>query len=361
MIVALNFIALPDERGSGAFHYIRNLLSTMGEYTLRDTHFIVYKQRHIHAEYIGMPANAEVEYIDVPTLGNGWKRILFEQTRFYHYIKPCDVFYSYCTSLPLRVNAKRIFTLHDVYYLTNKERYGWLQRTYLKYITQLYAGNVDEILTVSNYSQQQIEKYIASARGKVKLTYNTLPLRTLTEEAVPIPSNKPFFLFVGSIQPGKNIIRMVQAFVRFNQSHRYQLLVVGKPLQNSQSIIEQISKMEDVHYLGYRYDAEIAYLYRHTEAIVLVSLCEGFGIPPLEGFLYGKPALVSNTTSLPEVVGNAGILVDPMDINAIADGFQAVLDRREELIKHTQEQINKFDRHLACKTWMKSLHINYTK
>ena len=360
MIEALNFIALPDERGSGAFHYIRNLLSTMGEYTLRDTHFIVYKQRHIHAEYIGMPANAEVEYIDVPTLGNGWKRILFEQTRFYHYIKPCDVFYSYCTSLPLRVNAKRIFTLHDVYYLTNKERYGWLQRTYLKYITRLYANHVDEILTVSYYSQQQIEKYIPSAKGKVRVTHNTLPMQTVSEQEVPI-APKPFFLFVGSIQPGKNIVRMVEAFNQFNTSHRYQLLVVGKPLRNSQPIISRISGIEDVHYLGYRSDAEVSYLYQRTEAVVLVSMCEGFGIPPLEGFRYGKPALTANTTSLPEVVGNAGILVDPMDINAIADGFQAVLDRREELIKHTQEQINKFDRHLACKTWMKSLHINYTK
>ena len=105
MIVALNFIALPDERGSGAFHYIRNLLAVMGEYTLRDTHFIVYKQQQISDAYIGMPSNADVEYINVPTLGNGFKRILFEQTRFYRYIKPCDVFYSYCTSLPLYVQA----------------------------------------------------------------------------------------------------------------------------------------------------------------------------------------------------------------------------------------------------------------
>lgn len=360
MTIALNFIALPDERGSGAFHYVRNLLSTMGEYTLRDTHFIVYKQRHIHAEYIGMPANADVEYIDVPTLGNGWRRILFEQTRFYQYLKPCDVFYSYCTSLPLRVKAKRVFTLHDVYYLTNKERYGWLQRTYLKYITRLYANHVDEILTVSYYSQQQIEKYIPFAKGKVRVTHNTLPMQTASEQEVTIPS-KPFFLFVGSIQPGKNIVRMVEAFNRFNTSHRYQLLVVGKPLRNSQPIIHRISGIEDVHYLGYRSDAEVSYLYQRTEAVVLVSLCEGFGIPPLEGFRYGKPALTANTTSLPEVVGNAGIQVDPMDINAIADGFQAVLDRREELITHTQEQIDKFDRHLACKTWMKSLQINYTK
>lgn len=360
MIVALNFIALPDERGSGAFHYIRNLLSVMGEYSLHNTHFIVYKQRQISAAYIGMPANADVEYINVPTLGNGWKRILFEQTLFYRYLKPCDVFYSYCTSLPLLVHAKRVFTLHDIYYLTNTERYGWLQRTYLKHITRLYARRADEILTVSYYSQGQIEQHIPAARGKVRMTHNSLPKTCATEQAIAIDS-KPFFLFVGSVQPSKNIVRMVQAFVQFNQAHAYQLIVVGKPMQESKTILDQIANIPDVHYLGYMQDEQVAYLYKRAEAIVLFSLCEGFGIPPLEGFRFGKPALVANTTSLPEVVGEAGIIVDPWDINAMATGFQEVLDQRNKLILHTQKQIDKFNRHTACETWMKSLQIDYTK
>lgn len=360
MIVALNFIALPDERGSGAFHYIRNLLAVMGEYTLRGTHFIVYKQQQISDAYIGMPSNADVEYINVPTLGNGWKRIIFEQTRFYRYIKPCDVFYSYCTSLPLYVQAKRIFTLHDVYYLTNPERYGWLQRTYLKFITRLYARRVDEILTVSYYSQGQIEGYIPAARGKVRMTHNSLPEYCAEEQEVAIEP-KPFFLFVGSVQPSKNIVRTVQAFVQFNQAHQYQLLVVGKPLQNSQVILDQIAGIPDVHYLGYMPDEKVTYLYKRTEAVVLFSLCEGFGIPPLEGFRFGKPALTANTTSLPEVVGEAGIQVDPLDINEMAAGFQKVLDQRDRLVQHTQEQIDKFDRHTACETWMKSLQIDFSK
>lgn len=360
MTVALNFIALPDERGSGAFHYIRNLLSVMGEYTLLDTHFIVYKQRHISNAYIGMPDNADVEYIDVPTLGNGWKRIFFEQTLFYRYIKPCDVFYSYCTSLPLLVQAKRVFTLHDIYYLTNTERYGWLQRTYLKYITRLYACRTDEILTVSYYSQGQIEQQIPAARGKVRMTHNSLPEFCAEEQEIAIDA-KPLFLFVGSVQPSKNIVRMVQAFVQFNQAHTYQLIVVGKPMQESTTILDQIANIPDVHYLGYMPDEQVAYLYKRAEAVVLFSLCEGFGIPPLEGFRFGKPALVANTTSLPEVVGEAGITVDPWDINAMAAGFQEVLDQRDKLVLHTQEQIDKFDRHTACETWMKSLKIHYTK
>ena len=181
MIVALNFIALPDTQPTGAFHYIRHLLNIMSEYDTAGTHFIVYKQKQIPSGFFGMPANADVEFIDVPTLGRGLKRILFEQTLFYRYIKPCDVFYSYCTSLPLFVRAKRIFTLHDVYYLTNPERYNWLQRTYLTLVTRLYVRRAHEVLTVSQYSYRQIEHYIPAAKNKIKIAYNILPAREADE------------------------------------------------------------------------------------------------------------------------------------------------------------------------------------
>lgn len=360
MIIALNFIALPDERGSGAFHYIHNLLAVMGEYTLISTHFIVYKQRQISDEYIGMPSNADVEYINVPTLGNGLKRILFEQTAFYRYIKPCDVFYSYCTSLPLYVHAKRIFTLHDIYYLTNPERYGWLQRTYLTLMTRLYAHRVHEIMTVSNYSKQQIETHIPAARGKIRLTYNILPDIPIKEKKIQI-NDKPYFLYVGSIQPSKNIIRMIDGFELFNLDEKYQLLIVGKPLRASDTIIEHMQRSKNVSYLGYRSDEEIAYLYKRAQAVVLLSLCEGFGIPPLEGFKYGKPALVANATSLPEVIGEAGIKVNPLDINDIANGFKQVLAHCTTLIQHAMEQIQYFDKNRTCEIWMNGLKIQYTK
>ena len=360
MTVALNFIALPDEKGSGAFHYIHNLLTVMGEYSLHDTHFVVYKQQQIPASYIGMPANTDVEYIDVPTLGNGWKRILFEQTLFYKYIKPCDVFYSYCTSMPLLIRAKRIFTLHDVYYITNLERYGWLQRTYLTIITKLYVRCSNEVLTVSNYSKQQIEKYIPQSIGKIRLTYNILPEKEIITRKVPIDS-KPYFLYVGSIQPNKNIIRMIDGFTKFNNDGKYQLYIVGKPLRASEPIISHIQNTPNISYLGYLSDEEIAYLYQHTEAVVLLSLGEGFGIPPLEGFKHGKTALVAEATSLPEVVGEAGIKVNPLDVDAIANGFQQLLDKRDELKKHIPDQLYKFNKNQSCETWMKSLQIHFKK
>lgn len=360
MIIALNFIALPDTQATGAFHYIRHLLNIMSEYDTTGTHFIVYKQKQINNDFFGMPAVADVEFIDVPTLGNGWKRVLFEQTLFYKYIKPCDVMYSYCTSLPLFVHAKRVFTLHDVYYLTNPERYGWLQRTYLTWMTRFYVRRAHEVLTVSQYSYRQIEQYIPAAKNKVKITYNILPARVAEDMPVDV-GEKPYFLFVGSIQPSKNIIQMIEGFSRFNKTNTYQLVVVGKPLHNYEPILLKISETPNVRYLGYLHDGQITYLYKHATAVVLLSLCEGFGIPPMEGFRYGKPALVANSTSLPEVVGKAGIKVNPHDIDAIEEGFREVLEKKEVLCSHISTQLQIFNPNQSCEAWMKSLQISFSK
>lgn len=361
MIVALNYIALPSEKGTGAYHYIQNLVKVMSEYAIKDTHFIVYKQQQISERYLCLPEDADVEYINVPTLGNGWKRILFEQTLFYRYIKPCDVFYSYCTSMPLFVKAKRIFTLHDVYYLTTPQRYGWLQRTYLTWITRCYIRQANTILTVSEFSKQEIEKYIPAARGKVEITYNILPCDNIREIQNIYQEDLPYFLFIGSIQPGKNIIGMIDGFEQFNKDGKYNLVVVGKPANNSAPIMQKIHNSANVVYFGYRTDEEIKALYKGAEAVVLLSFCEGFGIPPLEGFRYGKPALVSNATSLPEVVGKAGIQVDPNDIAKIANGFKQILQQKEVLSTQIENQLKKFDKNTSTEKWMQILQIQYAK
>ena len=91
MIVGINMIALPAEKGSGAFRYFQMLLNMLGEYDLVNVHFIIYKQKQISKKYIDVPDNLDVEYVDVPTIGTGIYRIIFEQTLFYKYLKPCDV------------------------------------------------------------------------------------------------------------------------------------------------------------------------------------------------------------------------------------------------------------------------------
>jgi len=371
--IGINLMPLFSEQGSGAFRYIKLLLQELGKYNLLDCKLIVYKQQCISREYIGIPDTLDVEFVDVPNVGRGFKRILFEQTKFYKYIKPCDVFYSYCSSVPFFIKSKKIFTLHDVYFLTEKERYGFVQRNYLKFITAVYLKLCDKVLTVSEYSKKEIIRHFNVKPEDITITYNFLNsekkansveqpvLSSISGETIDL--KKPFFLYVGNIHPGKNIVRMADGFRRFNQNSdiQYNLLISGKLANSGDDIIKKISEIPNVHYLGYQSRENVEWMMQNCQAVVLLSLCEGFGIPPLEGFAYNKPALVSNTTSLPEVVGGAGVCVNPLDENEIASGFSKIVKQKAELVQNCQTQIDKFSAQESVETFMKELGIEYKK
>ena len=369
MRIGINLIALPSEKGSGAFRYFQMMMEAMRRYNLIDIDFVVYKQRQISEEYLGLPPEFKVTYVNVPKVGSGLKRVLFEQTFFYYYIKPCDVLYSYCTSLPIFVKAKKIFTLHDVYYLTEPKRYGKLQRTYLTLITKLYVKACDTVLTVSDFSYSEIRKYLGVPSEKLRITYNfifpsnksLLDIEEITDvKGNVIDLDIPFFLYIGNLQPGKNIEGMINGYNIFRRkSGKTQLLIVGKPTTFGNKVLESV-KGEEVHYLGYRKREEVEYLLSTCKAVVLLSFCEGFGIPPLEGFGYGKPALVSNRTSLPEVAGDAGCVVDPYDLNDISEGFMSILLDDSRYIKNISSQLEKFDYHKSVQVFMDSLGIVYS-
>ena len=369
MKIGINLIALYDETGTGAFRYIKQLLKKMGDYAISDCKFYVYKQAQISEEYIGIPSNLNVEYINVPNIGHGIKRIVFEQTLFYFYICKCDIFYSYCTSMPLFVHAKRIFTLHDVYYLSLKERYGNLQRLYLKWITKIYCKRSYSILTVSEFSKMEINKYIKVPLKKIHITYNfVLPLyskipkvkKVLDINGIAVDIRQPYFLFVGNLQPGKNIDGMIDGFLEFSKSStQYNLIVVGKITSTNISLLSNIQKYNNVYYLGYQDRDVVELLYSRCCAVVLLSFCEGFGIPPIEGFLYGKPALASNQTSLPEVVGKAGVLVNPYSLKSIADGYSEIVKNVEYYATFINMQLLKFDPEKSVEAFMDALDIDY--
>lgn len=372
MKIGINLIALPAEKGSGAFRYIQMLLKAMGEYNLLDCEFIVYKQKQISDSYINMPASLKVRYVNVPTLGMGMKRVLFEQTLFYNYLEPCDVLYSYCTSMPLLARCKKVFTLHDVYYITTKQRYGWLQRTYLKWMTKLYCTMCDHIITVSKFSYNEILQYIGVKEEKLALTYNFIfqnkdkttirPSELKDVDGNTVDIDVPYFFYVGNLQPGKNIKGMIDGFVQYAGNRKdIQLIIAGKPTTYGNEMMKYVKNHNNIHYVGYQSRENVDWLLAHCKAVVLLSFCEGFGIPPIEGFGYGRPALTSNTTSLPEVVGKAGFKADPNDLNQIAFGFKTLEEQNTEYQQYIPEQLSKFDPRVSVETFMDVIGIKEFK
>ena len=153
---------------------------------------------------------------------------------------------------------------------------------------------------------------------------------------------------VGTLQPRKNFVKLIEAFSSLNPNP-YTLVIVGKPGWLYREIYEAPRKFgveRKVKFLDYVPDEDLPALYQKAKCFVFVSLYEGFGLPVLEALNYGCPVVTSNTSSLPEVVGEAGILVDPNDSQDIIQGLEKVLtigsDERMVLIEKGKTQASKF-------------------
>ena len=367
MTIAFNLISIGTINGAGTHTYIRNLIFGLDCFDIQDCEFIVYKQKHIPADFFPFPSNIKIKWVNVPVLGEGFKRIFFEQTLFYVYLKKCDVIFSHCTSLPLFANCKKVFTLHDVYFKEFPERYSRFKIKFLDWITKQYLRISDNVITVSEYSKSSIIKYYNVYSNNIHVIYNfiqdTKPIdnsivNILTLEDIDITK---CFLFIGSIQPGKNIDGMVKGFIEFSKSNPdYSLLIIGRPTYLGKKIIASIPAISNIRYLGYQPTENVEYLQRNCFATVLVSFCEGFGIPPIEGFRFGKPALVSDKTSLPEVVGKAGKCVNPYDIQSITSGYAEIVKNYTFYQKNIPQQLMKFNKIKSMKNLLDVLGIHYT-
>lgn len=367
MIVGVNLIALYDERGDGSFRYIHMLLKEMSNYDMTSTKFLIYKQACVSENYLSLPSNLEIEFINVPNVGRGIKRIVFEQTMFYKYLKPCDVLYSYCLSLPLMARCKKIFTLHDLYSYIDTERYSLLRKMYIQSMIKLYVKAADKIITVSENSKKDIENYLGVPSDNIYITYNFVkPIinveryRIYDDAQKEVDIDSPFFLYVGSLHNGKNIERMCKAYNQYRkEGGNKRLLMVGKIMENEESYKGLIYNSPGIVYLGYQPREAVEYLLSTCYSVVLVSLYEGFGIPPLEGFMFSKPALVSSTASLPEVVGNAGTYADPYNIGDISKAFFEIEENYNKYQSHTKEQLSKFSPKASVEQFMRVLGINF--
>jgi glycosyltransferase involved in cell wall biosynthesis len=140
----------------------------------------------------------------------------------------------------------------------------------------------------------------------------------------------PFILYAGNIKPHKNLERLLEAFFRVRKRGLtdIRLLIIGDEI-SKYAVLRRTVHRHNLHkhvrFLGFVPDATLAVLYRLASAFVFPSLYEGFGLPPLEAMASGTPVVTSNVSSLPEVVGDAAVLIDPYDADAIADGIHRVL------------------------------------
>jgi glycosyltransferase involved in cell wall biosynthesis len=277
--------------------------------------------------------------------------------RLLNKIKP-DIFLSPDGYLSLRTNIPQIPVIHDINFFHYPHYFPfWARWHYNTYFPQ-FAKKAKKIITISQFCKQDIARNYLIEPSKIEVAYNGIEQGQLVFPADDIStikekysSGKSYFIFVGALYPRKNLINQLMAFDLFKRQTGSDLkfLIVGKSYPESDTIFEAHQQMEfkkDVVFLG-RVEPreEVDKLIMGALACSYVSTFEGFGLPILEAMRLKVPVITSNTSALPEVAGEAALLVDPTSITEIANGYSKLYADpvlRQSLIQNGCEQIKKY-------------------
>lgn len=262
-----------------------------------------------------------------------------------------DLFHAPHYVLPPLVPGRAVVTIHDCIHLRFPQylpsRAAWV---YAHTMIRAAARKATRILTVSEASKRDILHYTGVAPGKVVVVYNGLDARFAAapdDEALDrvrqrFDLSHPFVLYVGNIKPHKNLERLIEGFARARAGgpDDLRLVVIGDEISKYPALRQSVHRHrldKHVRFFGFQPAATLVAFYRLARAFVFPSLYEGFGLPPLEAMANLTPVVTSNLSSLPEVVGDAAVLVDPYDVESIADGIRRVVTD-EALRRHLVER-----------------------
>lgn len=362
MNIGVNARVLTSENMEGVARYIYETTRCMAM-AHPDDRFILFFDRNVKAQF-DFPTNVSKVIVPVqardPILWYIWFELLLP---FYLKKYKIDVFYSGDGSLSLMTNVPTLLVTHDLAYIHYPDHISKRYLSYNKAYVPKFHQKASSIITVSHYVKNDVINKFGVDPSKIHVAYNAVDkldrqyLSSSSDEKTQI--NHPYYIYVGSLHPRKNIIRLIDGFLRFKSltNNEYKLVIAGRLAWKSDDIKQKLTSSPDIIYLGMVSEQKKNKLISKAVALAYISVFEGFGIPIIEAMRLSVPVITSSVTSMPEVAGDAALLVDPFDINSIASALTTLSndqDLRTDLIKKGNERYQYF-------SWEKSGDIIYNE
>lgn len=338
MHIAINAHLLAHTRSfrrAGVSHYIEQLLQHLARVDSTNR-YSIYTTRGLEAEALGLPAHFAVRSSHLPTI-NPRIRIPWEQ-----FLAPlllrmsgAELFHGTLNVIPLACPIPSVVTIHDLAFIRFPGTFRAYNRTYLDLATRTSVRRAARILAVSEHTRREVIGLLGVPPERVAVTYNAARAHFRPPDPAVLAHfrtrhNLPetFVLYVGTLEPRKNLTTLLEAYGQVVRERRVPLLIGGGKGWLYQPVFERLEALglrEHVHFVGYIEEQELPLWYAAATLFVFPSLYEGFGMPPLEAMACGTPVVTSNSASLPEVVGDAGLLVSPTDVEALAAAIVRLL------------------------------------
>lgn len=322
---------------AGIGRYTRNLVSALAEADHENQYTLFCAGAT--PELSGLPPNFAVRGSRVPErlLNIGWHK-LSVPLGVEHLAGPSDIFHSPDFTLPPRMAARGVVTIHDLSFIRLPQCADGGLRAHLQAAVPRAVAAAHRVLADSQHTLDDLVELLGVDAGKISVVHAGVearfrPVRDLEQlERVRARYQLPelFVLFVGTIEPRKNLSRLITAYaaMRRQTALPHQLILCGAKGWLCDDIYRQVHDEglgEDVRFPGFIADEDLPALYTLADLFVFPSLYEGFGLPPLEAMACGTAVVAGNNSSLPEVLGSAALLVDAEDTDAITEAMATAL------------------------------------
>ena len=341
MKVAIDVHSIGAQAGGNETFY-RQLLQGLTEDKSPNSYTLFHT--HAHAPSL-VKVDERFKWVRIPR--NPIIRISFALPALLRELKP-DVFHCQYI-LPPRVKCKTIVTIHDLAHERYPQFSPHMEGVRMRKLVPRSARLADHIITVSEYSANDLVSVYGVSRGKITVAYqapsprfkpgNKLDAQKELKAKYGISS--PFLLYVGRLQVRKNLVRLVEAFARVRTKHPdLKLVLVGKPDLHYEQLLAKVDELavkEAVLFPGYIASDDLPVFYNAAEIFVFPSIFEGFGLPVMESMASGVPTITSRGSCLEEIAGDGALLIDPLSVGSITAAIASVLensDLRCDLIAH---------------------------
>ncbi len=367
-------ILTPGGGGAGIEHYVWHLVTVLAGLSDRKLRLCLFlhpdlKDSSVANDLSGQPA-VDVDFYPSEVLERKtwWPYTKYKRLTKFLADKKLDLLHGPANVTPLFYQGPTVVTVHDLIIYDHPEWFpdgvsGWFWR---RQLVPQAIKKATRIIAVSRYTKRQVARHFRRRPEDIDVIYEGVTTTQTKPETSFLAANnitRPFLLYIGTIEPRKNLRRVIEAFARVRKSQpELSLVIAGKKGWKYESVFAAVKGLgleRDVIFCGYVDNDQKTALYQAAQAFLFPSLAEGFGLPVLDAMQSGVPVLTSNNTSLVEVAGEAALKVNPHSVTEIAQAMQKISSDkslRKQLVAKGEVQAQQFSWQNAARQTLATYH-----